>query len=212
MKRCSAVSLLLSTDGLEVELSQHDAGDLLLQSLSMGLLHIVKKLLVLPSRSTESRYLYEWTTRLTFAVVRSDKAAVTSLLTNTAVALTTKPFLELGHVTVVKLLLGHEDIEPDTECDVSWTTLGGAVYNGRIRYRWLFYEEMWRLRERLLLREDINVVHIDTVANTPLDTAILRLSGDKQQRMVELLLTKGAVHRQELLSPKEVLSKADLVA
>ncbi|OAT05526.1 hypothetical protein BDBG_16482 [Blastomyces gilchristii SLH14081] len=97
MKRCSAVSLLLSTDGLEVELSQHDAGDLLLQSLSMGLLHIVKKLLVLPSRSTESRYLYEWTTRLTFAVVRSDKAAVTSLLTNTAVALTTKPFLGSHH-------------------------------------------------------------------------------------------------------------------
>ncbi|KAL2386498.1 hypothetical protein RJZ90_000635 [Blastomyces dermatitidis] len=125
---------------------------------------------------------------------------------------------ELGHVTVVKLLLGHEDIEPDTECDVSWTTLGGAVYNGNHEVAKLLLEAnqamsmRTRLRERLLLREDINVVHIDTVANTPLDTAILRLSGDKQQRMVELLLTKGAVHRQELLSPKEVLSKADLVA
>ncbi|OJD27037.1 hypothetical protein ACJ73_01564 [Blastomyces percursus] len=345
MKRYSAVLLLLSTDSLEVELYQDEADDLLLRSLGMGLLHIVKKLLVLPSRSMESKYLYEWTTRLAFAVVRSDKAAVTSLLTNTAVDPNRQEILgftplslavcmgnediarlllladhvnpnipvehgqtplwiaatfgnaelvklllgndkidvnlrdrhnqtpltkasELGHVAAVKLLIGHEDIEPDTECDAGWTTLGAAVYNGNHEVAKLLLETnqvntntdkagpaLWaavcnndlamvelllatdgvhpntvsrrfrthplseailqgnvEIAEKLLLRDDINVNHIDTVGNTPLDTAMLQLSGDGKQRMVELLLTRGAVHRKDLLSPNEVLNKAELVA
>ncbi|PGH05448.1 hypothetical protein GX51_02972 [Blastomyces parvus] len=337
MKRYSAMSLLLSTGGLEVELSRDEADRLLLQSLNMGLKHIVKKLLVLPSPSTESKYLYEWTTRLAFAVVQSDKAAVTSLLTSTAVDPNHQDILgftplslavcmgnedivrlllaadhvnpnipveqgqtplwiaaafgnaeyvklllgndeidvnlrdrdnqtalvkasELGHVAVVKLLLGHEHIEPDTECDAGWTPLGIAVYNfnhevakllletnqvdvnadqggpplwSAVRYNDLAMVELLlatdgvdpnivggilkthplseavldgsvEIAERLLLREDIDVNVVNSMGNTPLDSAMLESPGDRKQRMIELLLAKGAVHRQDLLSLNQV--------
>ncbi|KAL2864007.1 ankyrin repeat domain-containing protein [Aspergillus lucknowensis] len=183
MKRYSAVSVMLGTDGLELDLYPEEADALLNGSLDMGFPHIVKSLLMLASPLTESRCLYEWKSPLASAVVHGDKGAVVSLLPDPTVdasygdiALGLPPLslaVCMENAEIVHLLLAADRVDPNIQDDAGRSPLWIAASLGYARIA------------QLLLEKDGIDVNLKTKGNeTPLTIASER--GDAT--LIRLLL------------------------